>query len=424
MGRDLPRVESPLNCYRVLDLTDEKGFLCGRILGDFGVDVIKIEPPGGDPSRMIGPFYHDIPDPEKSLYWFAYNANKRGITLNIETAEGQEIFKKLVRTADFVIESCPPGHMNDLGLGYAGLSQIKPAIIMTSVTPFGQDGPWRDYKGSDIALWALSSYMYVTGDEDRPPVWPSFPQSYLHAGLEAAAATLVALHHRQLTGQGQWVDVSAHDALAIVNLQNQQYWNLGRFNPRRAGAFQLLAGVRWPCQRRLWQCRDGFVVFIISSGHMGEAGNRALTELMAGEGLAPECMKRIDWANFDPQGEELSDEEHDQIMNDLGEFFRRHTKAELYEAAVKNRIVLYPCSTTEDLMSDPQLKARDFWTEVEHPELNASLPYPRPCMAFSGTSCEIRRRAPHIGEHNEEIYLGELGFSREEMVLLKEKGVV
>jgi crotonobetainyl-CoA:carnitine CoA-transferase CaiB-like acyl-CoA transferase len=134
-------MEEPLlSPYRALDLTDEKGFFCGRILGDFGVDVIKIEPPGGDPSRRIGPFYHDIPDPEKSLHWFAYNANKRGITLNIETADGRELFRRLVKTADFVIESFPPGYMDKIGLGYASLSQINPGIIMTSITPFGQTG--------------------------------------------------------------------------------------------------------------------------------------------------------------------------------------------------------------------------------------------------------------------------------------------
>ena len=117
--------KSLLSLYRALDLTDEKGALCGRILGDFGVDVIKIEPPGGDPSRRIGPFYHDIPDLEKSLYWFAYNANKRGITLNIDTSDGRELFKRLVKTADFVIESFPPGHMDRIGLGYSALNEIK-----------------------------------------------------------------------------------------------------------------------------------------------------------------------------------------------------------------------------------------------------------------------------------------------------------
>ena len=417
-------MEALLTPFRVLDLTDEKGFLCGRVLGDFGADVIKIEPPGGDPGRAVGPFYHDIPDPEKSLYWLAYNCNKRGITLNIEVAEGQAIFKKLVKSADFIIESCKPGYMAELGLGYEDLRQINPGVIMTSITSFGQSGPWKDRKGSDIALWALSSYMYVTGDEDRPPICPSFPQAFLHAGLEAASASLVALHHRQLTGEGQWVDVSAQDALAIVNLQNQQYWNLARFNPKRAGSAQMLSGVRWARQQRLWKCRDGFVIFIISSGHMGAQGNRALTGWMDSEGMAPEFMKKIDWETFDPQGQELTDEQHSGMLTAMGDFFQRHTKADLYEGSVQKRIILYPCNTTEDLMHDAQLKARGFWAEIPHAELGRSLTYPRPCVAFSEASCDIRRRAPRIGEHNEDVYVGELGFSREDWARLRERGVI
>ena len=162
------------------------------------------------------------------------------------------------------------------------------------------------------------------------------------------------------------MDVSAQDALAIVNLQNQQYWNLARFNPKRAGSAQMLSGVRWARQKRLWKCRDGFVIFIISSGHMGAPGNKALTEWMASEGMAPEFMKKIDWETFDPQGRELTDEQHRGMLTAIGEFFQRHSKAELYEGSVQKRIILYPCNTTEDLMHDAQLKARGFWTEIAH----------------------------------------------------------
>lgn len=413
-----------LSPFRVLDLSDAKGYLCGRVLGDFGADVIKVEPPGGDAGRAVGPFYRDIPDPEKSLYWLGYNCNKRGVTLNLEAAEGQAIFRRLLRSADFVIESAAPGRMAALGLDYEALRRARPGIILTSITSFGQSGPWRDWAGSDIVLWALSSYMYVTGDEDRPPVCPSFPQAFLHAGLEAAAASLVALHHRELTGEGQWVDVSAQDCLAIVNLQNQQYWNLARFNPKRAGSAQMLSGVRWSRQKRLWKCRDGFVIFIISAGHMGAPGNRALTEWMAGEGLAPDYMRKIDWEAFDPQGRELSDEQYLGMLTAIGEFFQRHTKAELYEESVAKRIVLYPCNTTEDLAHDAQLRARGFWTGMEHPDLGGALAYPRPCVSFSDAPCAIRRPAPRIGEHNREIYAGEMGFSWEEMDRLRREGVV
>src|SRR4030042_5378186 len=161
--------------YRVLDLTDEKGLLCGKLLADLGADVMKIERPGGDPARNIGPFYHDIPHPEKSLYWFFYNANKRGITLNIETNDGKEILKRLVKSADFILESFKPGYMDSLGLGYSALSEINPRIIMTSITPFGPDGPYGKFKSADIVNQALSGWMNRCGDDDRAPVQMGIP---------------------------------------------------------------------------------------------------------------------------------------------------------------------------------------------------------------------------------------------------------
>ena len=142
-------VEGMLTPYRILDLTNERGYICGQLLGDLGADVIKIEKPGGDPGRSIGPFFHDIPDPEKSLYWFSFNTNKRGITLDIETVDGQEIFKRLVRDADIVIESFDPGYMDKIGLGSPVLNQVNPRMIMTSITGFGQTGPYKDFKAPD-----------------------------------------------------------------------------------------------------------------------------------------------------------------------------------------------------------------------------------------------------------------------------------
>jgi len=150
-----------LSPYRVLDLTDEKGLLCGKLLGDLGADVIKIERPGGDPARNLGPFYHGEADPEKSLFWFAFNTSKRGITLDIETTDGQEIFKRLVKGSDFVIESFPPGYMDQPGLGYSVLEKVNPRVIMVSITPFGPTGPYKDYKAPDIVAWAMGAQMYT-----------------------------------------------------------------------------------------------------------------------------------------------------------------------------------------------------------------------------------------------------------------------
>ena len=162
-----PNKDLLLSPYRVLDLTDDKGFLCGRILADLGADVIKVETPGGDPARNTGPFYKDIPDPEKSLFWFSYNTNKRSITLNLESLDGQDIFRNLSKTADFVIESFAPDYLDSLSIGYSALSEINPRIIMTSITPYGQTGPYRDYKAYDLTLQASGGLMYVSGDPDR-----------------------------------------------------------------------------------------------------------------------------------------------------------------------------------------------------------------------------------------------------------------
>ena len=150
-----------LSCYRILDLTDEKAFLCGRALSDFGAEVIKVEKPGGDPSRLKGPFYHDSGDPEQNLTWFAFNANKKSITLDIETPEGQAIFKKLVKNADVVIESFQPGYLDKLDLGYQSLCEVNPGIILASISGFGQEGPYRDFKAPDIVARALGGLVYT-----------------------------------------------------------------------------------------------------------------------------------------------------------------------------------------------------------------------------------------------------------------------
>jgi len=416
---EIQQTESLLTPYRVLDLADKRGYLCSQILADLGADVIKIEPPGGDPGRRIGPFNHDIPDPEKSLFWFAYNTNKRGITLNIETADGREIFKRLVKTADFVIESFPPGYMDRLGLGYSLLSQINPRIIMTSITPFGQEGPYKDYKAADIVLMAMSGLMYLTGDPDRPPVRVSFPQAYLHASAEAAVGTMIAHYHRERTGEGQWVDASAQESVIEPTGLALWHWdmhreNLGRLGPWRGG---LSMGGK---QKLIWECKDGHMSYSIYGGHTGAPANRALIKWMDEEGMAPDFLKEKDWENFDIT--KASQAELDQISEPIGRFFLEHTKEEIYEEAIRRRLFIDPVATISDLLENPQLSARAFWQEVDHPELGTAITYPGAFVRLSEASCRIRHRAPLIGEHNEEIYEKELGLSKEELVVLKQAG--
>ena len=195
MTPDNDNTASALSPYRVLDLTEGGMNWCGKVLADLGADVIKIEPTGGSPTRNRGPFYNNEPHPERSLFWYAYCLNKRGITLDLESEEGQRLFKKLAATADFVLESFAPGYMDGLGLGYESLSRVSPGLIMASMTPFGQTGPYAHYKATDMIAWSMGGMQYASGDEDRPPVRISFPQAEFHAGAQAAAGCMAALWH-------------------------------------------------------------------------------------------------------------------------------------------------------------------------------------------------------------------------------------
>ena len=413
--------DSLLAPLRVLDPTDEKGLLCGKILGDLGADVIKIERPGGDPSRSIGPFYQDIPDPEKSLCWFAFNTGKRGITLDIETSDGKDIFIRLVRGADFVIESFPPGYMESLGLGYSSLSNANPRIILASITPFGQSGPYRDYKAPDLIVWALGGMLSTCGDPDRAPVRISFPQAYLHAGAEAAAATMIAHYHRETTGEGQWVDVSAQQCVEVTTAEIVQIWDTMRSRVRRSGGFRIRpsTGAR---MREVWPCRDGYVLFRVMGGKAGAGFMRALVEWMDSEDRCNDYLRERKWEELDLG--KVTQEEYNLAEEPIAKFLLAHTKAELYEGAVKRRIMLFPVNTSQDLLASRQLEDRGFWTQLEHPELGTAITYPGAFVRLSETPCTIARRAPLIGEHNSEVYEAELGLSKEKLTLLKQAKVI
>jgi benzylsuccinate CoA-transferase BbsE subunit len=405
---------------RALDLTDEKGFLCGKILADLGVDVIKVERPGGDPSRRIGPFLGDIGNPERSLYWYAYNSNKRGITLNIETADGKEILKELVKKSDFVIESFPPGYMESLGVGYAALSSINGQIILTSITPFGQSGPYQGYKASDLVLMGMSGLLYLTGDRDRPPVNISIPQSCLHAGGDAAVGTLIAYYNRERTGKGQQVDISMQQSTAWFQAATLPFWELDGTVLRRAGAFRTGISAK-NIQRQVWPCKDGYVFFVMLGGRTGAKTNRRLVDWMAEEGMSNEYLQSIEWEDLDMFA--VTQEVVDKVAGPVMQFFLRHTKKEILDEATNRGISLCPLLSMQDLVNDADLIARDSWTEIEHPELKAYMTYPKQFIKSSAANPITRFRAPLIGEHNEEVY-GEVGFSRDDLVVLKQAGIV
>lgn len=411
-----------LSPFRVLDLTDEFGFLCGKILGDLGADVIKIERPGGDPARNIGPFLHDQVHPEKSLYWFAFNNNKRGVTLNLESDRGRKIFGQLVAKADFVLESFTPGILDGLDLGYEALSRLNPRLVLTSITPFGQTGPYSRFNASDIEVLAMSGCMSLTGDPSRAPLRVTFPQSYQWTGSYAAMGTMIAHHQRQRTGEGQHVDVSAQACLLWAFSHAHTFWDLNRHLEKRAGSFMTGRSITGAKMRVFWPCKDGYLNFIIYGGEAGRKTNQALVDWMDSKEMTPEFLKKKDWKVFNIA--EVTQEEIDQLEEPIGRFFQGVTKKEFLKEVISRGMLGYPVSTAREILEDPQLKARGFWQTVDHPELGTSLLYPGAFAKFSSAECPLRRRAPLIGEHNEEVYGKELGLKSAEMGQLKENGIL
>lgn len=414
---------SLLNGYRALDLTEGGCLICGQFFADLGVDVIKIERPGGSPSRNIGPFYKDTAEPEKSLFWLAYNAGKRSITLNIETADGREIFKKLAKTADFVIESFTPGYMAELGLDYDSLSKVNPRIILTSISWFGQTGPKAKYKGSDLTAWASGGELFMSGDPDRPPNWLSFPQASLHGGTHGAAHTMVANWYREETGEGQHVDVSIQECIPLLVEGMTPAWDIAKVIVGRAsGAFTNMRGIRL---NTMFPCKDGFVSLYVLGGDVTMIDScRILQAWIAEEGMAPEWFKEVRWET-DYDSSKVTQETVDRVEGVIRGFLMTKTKQELFEAAMSKGILTAPAASIKDICEDPQLAARDFWVKVEHPELDNLVTYCGCPIKPSETSAfVIRRRAPTVGEHNRQIYETELGFSGADLMPLKQAGVI
>lgn len=420
MNRNKQMEEASLFPYRILDLSNEWGLLCGKILADMGADVIKIEPPGGDKARNTGPFFHNSNKPRESLFWLAFNTNKKSITLNIEAGEGKDILRQLIKTADFIIESFAPGYMTRLGLSYEELSKINPRIIMVSVSPFGQKGPFADYKATDLTVTALGLLLNECGERDRAPVQVGFPQSYGNAGTDAALGAMVAHYHRQLTGEGQHVDVSAMESVIWPASEVMPEFFILGTNSRRVGkAFVRPNGLRLPV---IWKCKDGYISYLLLGGRPGARANRGITELLIKDNICPDYLAEKDWAQWD--FDSTTEEELESITGPFGEYFERHTKEEIFADTVARGISCYPVTDARDVLEEPQSQARNYWVNVEHDELKATIAYPGPFALFSEAPIKPYRRAALPGEHNKDIYETGLGYDSSEIERLKSKKII
>ncbi len=394
-----------LSPYRVLDLTDERGVLCGQILADLGADVIQVEPPGGSPARRLGPFYQDEPSPEKSLYWWAYCRNKRGITLDLDDSDGQETLRRLVRSAHFFIESETLGVMAARGLGYDDLARINPGLIYVSITAFGQDGPKAGWAGTDLTVLAAGGPLILAGDRDRAPVRASVPQASHHAAGDAAGAALIAHQEWRRSGLGQHVDVSAQQSVAQATMALILSAPVGETESVRASGGMVLG----PLEARLiWQATDGYISLTFFFGSAIGPFTRRFMEWVFEEGGCDAATRDKDWIAYAQlllSGDEPM-EEFERVKQVVAEFIATKSKAELFETAQERGLLIVPVTEIDEVATSPQLEARGYWRTLEHPEVGASIRYPGPFVQFSENPIAYRRRAPLIGEHNAEV-LGE-----------------
>ncbi|MBI3756699.1 MAG: CoA transferase [Deltaproteobacteria bacterium] len=413
-----------LTPYRVLDLSGESGFMCGKVLGDFGAEVVLVEPPAGHPARAIGPFYQDEVHPEKSLFWFAFNTSKKGVTLDITQPQGQQLLKELVRQSDIVVESFAPGYLDALGIGYAALLTVKPDLIFTSITPFGQKGPRRHWKGSDLTLQARCGFQYLLGNPDRAPVRLSVPMTATKAGVEAANASLFALWHRNQSGEGQQVDVSIQ-ATGVWQMMNASSF------PFHHKTDQARAGDRYNAgfgnARAILACADGFVTFLTMGGHMGAPTLYAMSRWMESEDKLPDFMRGKHWEDWD-MARLARDKAAQQEMDDLNEtiatFLETKSKWEIFERACSEKILAAPVNNVKDLVEHPQPNARGFFRKLPHPELHDDILYPGHWAVMNNAQAGPRFRAPLIGEHNEEIYCQRLGYDQQQLTAWQKDGIV
>jgi CoA:oxalate CoA-transferase len=381
------------------------GPYCGKLLADLGAEVIKVEePPAGDAARTRGPFPNDVPHPEKSGLFLYLNTNKLGIILNPRTTSGRQVFQRLAEQADVLIEDQPPGEMANLGLDYASLSAINPHLIFTSITPFGQTGPYRDYKSYHLNLYHASghsSFFYVAPKERRKeaPVVAGGEVGDYDGGLAAAVATLAALFSRLTTGQGQHIDISKFEALLAL-----ERVVVARFaNTPEPPDWPGMVGGLLPCQ-------DGHVVITAVQAHQWQA----LMELMGNPA----------WAQDEKCRNEITRSQHrDEIQPLLEEWMAQHPKEELYHKGQDFGVPIGPVRTSAEIAKWPQARQRGFFAPLDHPQASR-LEYPTAAYKMSETPWRGERAAPLLGEHNEQVYCGRLGYSKEQLTRMTADGTV
>ena len=399
-----------LSPYTVLDLTDEKGELTSMVLGDLGADVIKVEPPAGSPSRVMGPLLENAPESERSLQYYAFNRNKRSVTLNLETEAGRKALFSLAEKADFIIESARPGEMARKGLGFEAMLQANPRIVYVAISPFGQDGPYADFPASDLTLAAMGGPMSLQGHPDRPPVRLSLPQAWLHASVEAAVGALTAHALMLRTGQAQFVDVSAQTAMTWTMLQGMVAHAVQGRDFNRGGSIVQLGTIN---VQLVHECADGHVVVFPIGGALAK-----MVEWWVRDGIVPEdWMTAEDWPMYHVKLLQQQPVAHtiEEVLDAVGAYVRDKTKNQLLEQGIADGVSIAPVNNMEDLTRFRHLQERGFWLTAPLPNGQVAQ-VPGIFANLSETPMKVRRWAPRLGEHTGEVLGDLLGMSTSQIV--------
>jgi crotonobetainyl-CoA:carnitine CoA-transferase CaiB-like acyl-CoA transferase len=403
-------MDMALSDIKVLDLTQGiAGPYCTKMLGDYGADVIKVErPDGGDFTRRLGPFPDHIPHLEKSGLFLMLNINKRGVTLNLKSAAGRKILLDLVQQADVVVESFAPRVFPSLGLSYETLAAVNSEVILVSISNFGQTGPYRDYKASEMTLYGMGGALHTKGLPGREPMKYGTNVSLHQAGLVGALATMTALFGRESRGDGEHVDISIFETSAhsrdarSPDVISAQFVN--QMRQRRMPGSAMGSGT--------FPCKDGYIVF--------GAGGARFPQAIAMLGR-PELLDDPRFATRSAQLEPENVVAFNQGI--LLPWFMQHTMREAWAKAQEHHIISGPIYSAADLLADDHFRDRGMWVEIDHP-VAGSFTYPGRPIIMGETPWQMRRPAPQLGEHNEEIYCQTLGYSREELARLPGQSVI
>ena len=382
---------------------------CGKVLAELGADVIKVEPPRhGDDSRRHGPFPGGLPDPERSgLYLFA-NIYKRGLTLDLATATGRDFLDRLLGSADVFLENQPRAVLLEQHLDYESLRDKHPGLVVTTISPYGRSGPYKDYAGYDLTANALGGLSFGTGHPRREPLTtPLYQASYL-AGLGAAFATVVALLARDASGRGQQVDVAEAQVAGVLlsGYHLPTYIYRGVAGSRAGNRMRL--GLFPNC---VLPCKDGYVC--IDAPQL-EQYQRFLA-----------LLENKEWVN-DPRYRDrraMSDEYPEEAEALITPWFMAHTKKEILEICLENRIPCVPVRNFDEVLTDPHLSSRDYFQTLDHPNAGRWR-YPGPPYRLSATPCRAIRPAPALGQHNAEILCGELRLPVSDLPEMARAGII